>query len=125
MTDDADRIWRPEEILRRYQAGDRNFRDLQIWAPTGTLDLAFRDADLSEADFSGCFIEADFEGAILRNAKFSANLKCSNFSRADLRGADFSNAAIDAATFDGADLADANFEGAGAFGYIFKKGERP
>jgi uncharacterized protein YjbI with pentapeptide repeats len=122
---DDDRIWSPAEILRRYQAGERDFRGIQIEALAGAADPEFRGANLEEADFTGCFVVADFSGARLRGAKLSANVKTCCFDRADLRDADFSNAAIDAATFDGANLEGANFEGAGAYGYTFGKGEPP
>ena len=126
MTDeDEDRIWRPVEILRRYNAGERDFRGLQIESEGDPSDSEFRDAILEGADFSDCFIVADFSGAHLRGVKLSANVKTCCFDRTDLRDADFSNAAIDAATFDGAILEGATFEGAGAYGHKYMKGELP
>ena len=120
-----DRVWRPAEIIRRYDAGERDFRGLEIGSEASSSDPEFRSADLEGADFSDCFIVADFTGARLRGAKFSAIVKTCCFDRADLRNADFSGAAIDAATFDGADLEGATFEGAGAYGYTYGKGVMP
>ena len=120
-----DRIWRPAEILRRYEAGERDFRGLQIESDAQPSDPEFRGANLEGADFSDCFILADFSGARLRGVKFSANVKTCCFDRADLQDSDFSDAAIDSATFESADLDGATFEGAGAYGYTYAKGELP
>jgi uncharacterized protein YjbI with pentapeptide repeats len=121
-----ERVWEPREVLSRYQAGERDFSGLEIESSHETGDLAFRGANLVGADFSRCFIVADFTGAQLGDATFAkANVKTCTFDGADLRNADFSGAAIDAATFSGANLADAIFEGAGAYGYTYVKGERP
>jgi len=111
------------EILRRYDAGERDFRGLEIESPANSSDPEFRGANVEGSDLSGCFIVADFSGARLRGAKLSANVKTCCFDRADLRDADFSGAAIDSATFDGADLEGATFEGAAAYGYTYVKGE--
>jgi uncharacterized protein YjbI with pentapeptide repeats len=105
--------------------GEPDFRGLQIESDGEESDLEFRGATLEGADFSHCFILADFSGARLRGVKLSANVKTCRFDRADLRDADFSNAAIDSATFDGADLEGAICEGASAYGYTYVKGELP
>ena len=108
---DAEKVWRPREIVERYRAGERDFRELHVEGPPGELDYAFCGADLGDADFSHSFIIAGFIGAGLRAVRFaSANVKTCPFDRADLRNADFSGAAIDAASFEGADLADSNFD---------------
>jgi uncharacterized protein YjbI with pentapeptide repeats len=124
--EDDDRIWQPSEILSRYEAGERDFRGIEIEATRGTSDPEFRRAYLTGADFTGAFIVADFSGATLRGARFApANVKTCTFDGADLRDADFAGAAIDSATFDGADLAGTNFEGAGDYGYTYRKDEYP
>jgi uncharacterized protein YjbI with pentapeptide repeats len=123
--EDDDRIWAPAEILRRYRAGERDFCGLKIESIAGSSEPEFRDAELEGADFSNCFIVADFTGARLQGARLSANVKTCSFDRADLRNADFSGAAIESATFDGADLEGANFEGAGDHSYRYRKGELP
>ena len=122
---DEDRIWKPAEIIRRYEAGERNFRGLEIGSDADSSDPEFRGANLEGVDFGECFIAADFSGARLRGAKFSGNVKTCCFDRADLRGADFSDVAIDGATFEGADLEGATFEGASEQGYRYSKGEMP
>jgi len=124
--EDDDRIRQPSEILARYEAGERDFRGLEIEAPSGTSDPEFRRADLTGVDFTGAFIVADFTGANLQGARFAAaNVKTCAFDGADLRNADFAGAAIDSATFEGAELAGTNFEGAGAYGYTYRKDEYP
>ncbi|HCF28974.1 MAG TPA: hypothetical protein DEV81_17625, partial [Cyanobacteria bacterium UBA11049] len=57
-----------EEVLKRYRAGERNFRRVKLQGQS------FKDEDLSGADFS----EADIRGA--------------NFTKANLKGANFSHA---------------------------------
>jgi uncharacterized protein YjbI with pentapeptide repeats len=78
---DEDRIWRPAEILRRYNAGERDFSNLQIESSADSSDPEFRGANLEGADFSHSFILADFSEARLRGAKFSANVKTCCFDR--------------------------------------------
>ena len=116
-----------DSILRRYASGERSFRgeDYHGEGPERAwLDL--REVDLSGADFSECYIQADFRDANLEGCRFEdANVKCSDFRGANLRNASFAKSAIDAAEFDGASLDGANFENAGAYGYTFKAGELP
>jgi hypothetical protein len=104
VDDDGDeRVWTPNEILRRYQDGERDFRGLDIGRDSqgqvvsDSDGRSFRGAVLDDADFTDCFIFADFTGASLRNCKFRANVKTCSFDLADLRGADFTDAAIDSA----------------------------
>jgi serine/threonine-protein kinase len=123
---DADeRVWTPSEILERYKRGERDFHELDI--SDGVTDkTSFRGAVLDGADFSRCFIEADFSGARLRGCRFvRANVKTCMFDGADLQNADFSEAPIDGASFTDCKFEGASFEGAGAYGYTFKKGELP
>jgi len=57
---------RAAEVLRRYAAGERDFRGVNLRGQN------FRNKDLSEADFSGADIRsADFTGATLCGANFS------------------------------------------------------
>ena len=120
-----DKIWTPAEIRRRYAAGERNFRGLEISDGGDPAAPSFRGAILDGSDFDESFISADFTGASLRGCKLRANVKCCTFDRADLRDADFRDAAIDSATFKSARLDGANFAGAGAHGYEFEPGEWP
>jgi uncharacterized protein YjbI with pentapeptide repeats len=97
------------ELLRRYAAGERSFRNLYLG--DGVADL--RNAKLSDADFTGSLIVADFRGADLRNVNFSnANVKTCDFRGADLSGAQFGGAVLDGAQFDGANMNHTSFEGA-------------
>jgi uncharacterized protein YjbI with pentapeptide repeats len=110
------------EILDRYAAGDRNFRDLDL----DDRVYDFSDSDLRGAIFAGSFILASFRNADLRGADFTnCNVKTCDFSGASLTRATFCGSALDATTFQGADLSDANFEGASTQGYVFAKGELP
>ncbi len=114
----------PSEILRRYAAGERDFRGLDIEDATDAT--SFRRAILDDADFSGACVVADFEGASLRRCRFvGTNVKTCVFDRADLAGADFSNAPIDAATFRSARLDGADFTGASVHSRTLKPGEFP
>jgi len=110
------------ELLRRYAVGERSFRRLEL--DDGVYDL--RNAKLSDADFTGSFIVADFRGADLRNADFAnTNVKTCDFRGADLSGANFKGAALDAAEFDGARMSDTKFIGAFIYGHELKEHERP
>ena len=57
-----------QEVLRRYAAGERNFRNANLRGAN------FKGQDLSGADFSG------------------ANIRSANFTNATLRGANFTHA---------------------------------
>lgn len=126
MVNDDERVWTPAEILARYQAGERNFRELEITEPANATDPnSFRGAILDDADFTGAFIVADFTGASLRRAKLCANVKTCCFDKADLRDADFTDAALEATSFRGARLEGADFTGAGVYSHRMAPGERP
>ena len=51
--------YKSEELLRLYQAGQRNFRNAFLW------NQSFKGQDLSGIDFEG----ADIQGADFTNAK--------------------------------------------------------
>jgi uncharacterized protein YjbI with pentapeptide repeats len=124
MANQEDRLWRPEEILRRYASGEREFRQLDI--EDSDDGASFRGARLDDADFSGSFLVADFTGTSLRNSCWSnANVKTCIFRDADLSGANFSGAALDATVFQGAKMAGANFTGAYVQGSELQPGEMP
>jgi uncharacterized protein YjbI with pentapeptide repeats len=110
------------DILRRYSSGTRNFRGEDL----DSEHLDFRGSNLAGADFSECFICADFSEANLEGCRFvRANVKTCDFRGANLRGATFAEAAIDGATFDQAELSAADFEGASDQGHIYAAGEKP
>lgn len=112
-----------DELLQRYQHGERYFGESELDQET----CDFREAILENIVFSPhSFIDADFRNAKLKGADFSnCNVKCCNFRAADLRVANFKDAAIDAAEFEGADLEGADFTGASAYGIYLKAGEKP
>lgn len=113
-----------DEVLRRYDAGVRDFRDLEIEDPSDTTPFA--GATLDDSDFSGAFILADFHGASLRRTRFGrANLKTCSFVGADLTGADFSDAALCSARFSGARMDGASFCGAFFHSFTLRAGEFP
>ncbi|MEM1371303.1 MAG: pentapeptide repeat-containing protein [Pseudomonadota bacterium] len=108
-----------------------NLSGVSMSLPTTFVDLAFNTsqvatfarADLSEARVLARLYGADFRGAVLVGADFSALsagratiasvpynfLTGGNFDGADLRGANFSHAEMNFVSFRGADLRDANF----------------
>src|SRR5215831_12520061 len=104
-----------EEVIRRYQNGERDFGESSL----DEVAHDFRGALLEEITFApDTFLLADFRGSKLKGADFSnCNVKTCDFRGADLREANFTNAAIDSATFEGADLEGADFAGAPAHGY--------
>jgi uncharacterized protein YjbI with pentapeptide repeats len=119
-----ERVWTTSDIRRRYDQGERDFRDLEI--SDSNDSASFRDAVLDGSDFSHAFVVADFSRASLNGCRFNeANVKTCIFDEADLRGCDFSGAAIDAATFRSARLDGASFAGATEQGYCLKPGEVP
>lgn len=109
-------------ILERYASGVRSFASEHF--DDEVHDLV--GATLDDADFSGCFIVADFRGASLQRVSFrNANVKTCDFTGANLLYASFEGAAIDGAKFEGASLSGASFEGASEQGHIYAKDELP
>jgi uncharacterized protein YjbI with pentapeptide repeats len=111
------------ELEVRYLAGERHF--------PGT--------DLSGADLSGImldgaaferyswFFDADFTGASLRGTSFrECNIKCVDFSNADLTDAIFELAAIEAICTANAMTSGLRLKGATSYGYtLTEKDELP
>ena len=80
------------ELELRYAAGERHFPNTDL---SGEYLVGIK---LDGADFEkhSWFFDADFSGASLRGVSFrECNLKCANFSAADLTGAIFERAAIE------------------------------
>jgi uncharacterized protein YjbI with pentapeptide repeats len=91
----------PEELRRRYAAGERDFRLTDI------------EGDFSNADLRG----VNLSGSKLRAAKLAnANLEGAHLARADLTGADLTGANLSVATLPWADLTDTNLSGANLAG---------
>lgn len=113
-----------EQILRRYEAGERDFSGLEIEDEPEVTPL--RGAVLDGALFNRAFIVAVFSGASLRGAQFvEANVKTCVYDGADLTDADFTNAALCATTFQRARMDGAKFDGANFHSYTLGAGERP
>jgi uncharacterized protein YjbI with pentapeptide repeats len=86
-----------EEILRRYQSGERNFEGSDL-----PDESCLRGASLAGANFSRSWLSwVDFRGADLRGVCFDqCNVKVSDFRGADLTGASFREAMLCGALFD-------------------------
>ena len=95
-----------EEILRRYAAGERVFRDADL--PEGS---SFRGATLAGAIFKEAMLHSvDFRGADLRGVQFvNSNVKCSDFRSADLWDAVFTGTSVEATFWEGANVVGADF----------------
>lgn len=92
-----------EELLRRYAAGEREFRFAQLHGE-----------ELSNVNLSGAWLcETDFGEAALCGADLhGANLNSASFFHTDLNGADLHDAELCCVGFHEADLRDANLTGA-------------
>jgi len=127
------------EVLRRYHAGERNFRGLYLYGLR--LDGAvlrgvdFSDtslsgdligADLREANFTGAeFDHANLSKALLERACFQgANLFQSTLDDAQCQEADFTRATLSEVYLKRADLTDARFVHANLTGDIYLEGAR-
>jgi uncharacterized protein YjbI with pentapeptide repeats len=110
-----------DELLRRYDNGERDFPNTEL-----------SDADLSGVRLDGAsfgrfswFSSANFDGASLRHTSFrECNVKCASFRGADLTGASFELAAVEAVDFEGAILEGVSFLGATCYGYTIQKGDQ-
>ena len=111
-----------DELLLRYQNGERHFAQAELDGPNYDL----RNANLEGADLSHSFITADFRGANLRGVDFtSSNIKTCDFRGAELHEAIFSGALLEGTRFDGAFLEGAKFDGATCFGRTLESEEKP
>mgnify|MGYP001794516826 CR=1 FL=1 len=106
-----------EELLRRYEKGERDFRGIQLDKSKSLTRVNLQGADFRNA----CLYMANFGAADFRNANFSEGciLYSSDFTGADFRGAnlqgtEFGDAILNAANFSGADLPNASFDCADA-----------
>lgn len=97
-----------EELLQRYADGERFFFNINL--PDG-VDLS--GVTLEGAHFEKGFLHsANFRGANLRGVRFNCNVKCADFSEADLTDVSFEGASVEATMFDGAILTRTRFRGA-------------
>jgi uncharacterized protein YjbI with pentapeptide repeats len=99
-----------EELLQRYQSGERDFRGIKIKG-IFLRDECLRGIDLSYADLRGAsLMGVDFSKANLRRADFSGGtfLILANMQQADLTQANFTNAFLILANMQQCCLAQAN-----------------
>ena len=98
----------PRQLLKRYVAGERNFRHINLSGET--MSWAYlKKADLREANLHG----TSLQGANLNKANLrSSNLSSINLMTADLAGADLTQANLCAANLREADLQGADLTGA-------------
>jgi uncharacterized protein YjbI with pentapeptide repeats len=98
-----------EELLARYEAGDRDFGRVALVAGADLEGANLSYAILRLANLSG----VDFRGASLHGANLQgADLSSANLRGASLRQADLSGTNLHGASLEGADLEGANLEGA-------------
>jgi uncharacterized protein YjbI with pentapeptide repeats len=121
----------PDEILERYQQGERNFAGLRIEANTDNPDVLYG-ADLSNIILSGIY----WPGARLRDVNLKeaelvgaympdADLTLADLTWADLSGATLRRACLECTNLTGArlqyaNLIQANLEGADTRDVIFE-----
>jgi len=96
-----------DELLRRYAAGERDFREADLWG-AGLLG-----ADLSEANLKRTNLrKANLWGAYLRKANFwGAYLREANLKGANLKGANLSRTDLSEFDLSGFNLSKANLSG--------------
>lgn len=113
----------PDELLERYQKGERNFAGLRIEANTDNPDVLYG-ADLSNIILSGIYWpgarlrdvnlkEAELVGAYMPDADFTlADLTWADLTAATLRRACFECTNLTGARLEWSNLIEANLEGA-------------
>lgn len=106
------------DLTRRYEAGERNFRGIQLYGIKTLQNINLSGADLSHANLNSVDLTAanlsgaNLEGANLSGAELSqANLSGANLTGAVLRYARLIQANLANATLENADLEDANLSG--------------
>ena len=135
-----------DELLRRYAAGERDFRGADLTEATLTeatlrgadlTEATLRGADLTEATLTGADLyRADLTGADLTEADlteatltgaglYRADLREADLNRADLRGADLYRADLYRADLRGADLYRADLRGADLRGADLRGAKNP
>lgn len=101
------------ELERRYAAGERCFPHTEL----SDADLSGIVLDGADFEKHSWFFDANFSGASLRDTSFrECNVKCADFSNADLTGASFELAAIESIKATGALVGGVRVEGATFYG---------
>ncbi|MFH1301462.1 MAG: pentapeptide repeat-containing protein [Planctomycetota bacterium] len=112
-----------EELLERYQAGERVFNGSRIETDD---HKALSGCKLDGLVLRNSYVKLSFHGASLRGADFwDAELKGSDFSQADLRGAKFHSSVLGDISFRDARLEGAQFNEACYHFRMLKTGEFP
>ncbi|MEH6460353.1 pentapeptide repeat-containing protein [Chitinimonas sp. JJ19] len=124
LVSDQRKAYRPpesrEELEKRYSAGERHFPETDL----SGADLSW--IVLDGADFGrwSWFFDANFKGASLRGTCFKeCNVKCVDFSNADLTGAVFELAAIESIKATDAKLEGIKVKGATFYGCELAEGD--
>lgn len=101
------------ELEMRYAAGERRFPKTDL----SDADLSGMQLDGADFEKHSWFHSADFSGASLRGTSFrECNVKCVDFSNADLTNAVFELAAIESIRATGAILDGVKVKGATFYG---------
>lgn len=121
---DHPRSYRPPtsraELEKRYANGERLFPETEL----SDADLSGIVLDGADFERHSWFADADFSGASLRGTSFrECNLKCANFSNADLTGTIFELAAIESIKATGAIRANIKVRGATFYGCELAEGD--
>ena len=112
------------DLIRGYEAGERNFRGINLQGLKILRNLNLSDIDLSQANLN--FVDltgTNLSGANLTNAQLSgAELNQANLSGANLQGARLSYAKLVRANLTHANLLEANLDGANLAGCTMPDG---
>ena len=112
-----------EELLERYQAGERVFNGSRIETDESGI---LAGCPLNGLVLRYAYVKLSFQRASLRGADFwDSELKGADFSYADLRGARFVGCVLSETSFQGARLEGAEFNNACYQLHILKTGEFP
>ncbi|WP_417396865.1 pentapeptide repeat-containing protein [Gimesia chilikensis] len=112
-----------EELLERYQAGERVFNGSRIETDESGI---LAGSILNGLVLRNAYVKLSFQRASLRGADFwDSELKGSDFSYADLRGARFVGSVLSDTSFQGARLEGAEFNNACYQLRMLKAGEFP
>ncbi|MBN2886818.1 MAG: pentapeptide repeat-containing protein [Chromatiaceae bacterium] len=108
------------ELEKRYAAGERFFPDTEL----SDADLSGIVLDGADFEKHSWFFDSNFSGASLRGTSFrECNVKCADFSNADMTGAIFELAAIESIKATGALLDGVKVKGATFYGCELADGD--
>ncbi|MDR7305680.1 pentapeptide repeat-containing protein [Rhodoferax saidenbachensis] len=108
------------ELEKRYVLGERRFPNTEL----SDADLSGVALDGADFEKHSWFADTNFSGASLRGTSFrECNVKCANFSNADLTGAIFELAAIESIKATGAIRDGIKVKGATFYGCELAEGD--